>query len=200
MSCDSSMELVVFDLDGVLLDFCEIHYQTLNSAICDVAGPTFEISRKEHNTIYNGRNTRSKLKLLCERTGLPADLEEPIFQRKQALTLAALSRVDPSPTLIEFFTVLKASGVKIACASNSVRATVDTALRALGIDKYFDFTLSNEDVVNPKPDPEIYRRCHLLAGVRPDQTLIYEDSPIGLEAATASGSWVRIVETPQVLY
>ena len=153
MSCDSSMELVVFDLDGVLLDFCEIHYQTLNSAICDVAGPTFEISRKEHNTIYNGRNTRSKLKLLCERKELPADLEEPIFQRKQALTLAALSRVDPSPTLIEFFTVLKASGVKIACASNSVRATVDTALRALGIDKYFDFTLSNEVVVNPNPDP-----------------------------------------------
>jgi len=192
------MELVVFDLDGVLLDFCEIHYQTLNDAIRAMAGPEYEISRDEHNTVYNGRNTRSKLKLLAERMGLPRGLEESIFREKQRLTLEALARVEPSSKLIEYFTALKASGVKIACASNSVRATVDTALRALGIDKYFDFTLSNEDVVHPKPNPEIYLRCHLIAGVRPDQTLIYEDSPIGLEAATASGSWVRVVKTPQV--
>jgi len=85
------MKLIVFDLDGVLLDFCEVHYETLNQAICEVAGQSFSISREEHETTYNGRSTRAKLTILGERKGLAPLLFEKIFARKQELTATAVS-------------------------------------------------------------------------------------------------------------
>jgi dTDP-glucose pyrophosphorylase len=72
-------------------------------------------------------------------------------------------------------------------------------LSALGIIDLFTFTVSNEDVGAPKPDPEIYTLCHQKAGVSPYETLIFEDSPIGLTAARASGSRVVCVPTPSAL-
>jgi len=192
-------KLVVFDLDGVLLDFCEVHYETLNQAICEVAGQSFSISREEHETAYNGRSTRTKLAMLGERKGLVPLLFESIFARKQQLTAVAVSRVSKSDILISMLKRLRDNGYQTACATNCIRATVDAALEALGIRELFTFTVSNEDVHSPKPDPEIYELCHRKAGVTPTATLVFEDSPIGLASARASGSKVVCVPTPSSL-
>ena len=193
------MKLVVFDLDGVLLDFCEVHYEALNDAIAEVCGKAFCISRDEHESIYNGRSTRSKLMMLAERKGLSPALFEKIFLRKQQLTSNAVSRVSKSAILQSILTRLHNEGYKTACATNCIRATLDAALDALGIRDLFTFTVSNEDVSSPKPSPDIYRICHEKAGVGPKETMIFEDSPIGLAAAHASGSCVTCVPSPASL-
>ena len=193
------MKLIVFDLDGVLLDFCEVHYETLNQAICEIAGQSFSISREEHETTYNGRSTRAKLAMLGERKGLAPLLFEEIFIRKQQLTAVAVSRVSKSDILVSTLKRLRDNGYQTACATNCIRATLDSALDALGIRDLFTFTISNEDVCFPKPDPEIYELCHRKAGVTPSETLIFEDSPVGLAAAGASGSKVVCVPTPSSL-
>jgi len=193
------MKLVVFDLDGVLLDFCEVHYEALNEAIEGVAGSHVCITRGEHEHVYNGRSTRAKLELLHKHKGLSRELFEDIFQRKQEFTSIAVSRVAPSPRLQTMLLRLTSEGYQTACATNCIRKTLDAALSALGIRNLFTFTVSNEDVRSPKPDPEIYRLCHEMAGVRPSETVIFEDSPIGLTAAEASGSWVTRVPTPDSL-
>jgi len=197
-SSESQMKLIVFDLDGVLLDFCEVHYETLNQAICEIAGAQHAISRHDHETVHNGRSTRTKLGVL-QKKGLSPLLFEAIFSRKQVLTSLAVSRVAHSPTLQVILTRLRAEGYSVACATNCIRATLDSALDALGIRHLFTFTLSNEDVIAPKPDPEIYTLCQRRANVMPTETIIFEDSPIGLTAARASGAHVVRVPSPSSL-
>src|SRR3546814_13754281 len=78
----------------------------------------------------------------------------------------------------------------MAMCSNSVRSTVDTMARLALIDQYFEFTLSNEDVAKPKPDPEIYATAIDRVGTTPAPTLIVEDNHHGIAAAEAVGAHV----------
>ncbi len=191
--------LIVFDLDGVLIDFCEVHYETLNQALEEIAGPGARISRHDHISIYNGRSTRDKLHMLAQQKGLRPELFDAIFHRKQALTCEAIVRIPVSESLRSTLATLRSHGYVVACATNCIRATLEAALNALGVYDLFDFTVSNEDVTNPKPHPEIYRTCHSRAGVLPSETMVFEDSPIGLAAAHASGSRVTCVPIPASL-
>jgi dTDP-glucose pyrophosphorylase len=89
---------------------------------------------------------------------------------------------------------LKQEQVRIALASNSIRTTIDLILTRLGISDYFDLTLSNQDVSNAKPHPEIYWKCMTYFGVYPQQTAVFEDSHIGKQAAINSGAHLIPVE------
>jgi beta-phosphoglucomutase len=189
------MNTVIFDLDGVLLDFCEVHYEALNQAIEEIIGASFIITREQHETIYNGRSTRDKL----YRLGVNSDLTERVYLRKQELTQIAIANIRPDQRLIELMIQLKTAGFKIACASNSIKSTIVVALDKLGILSYFDLILSNEDVSNPKPDPEIYIRTMDKINALPTRTIIFEDSWIGIQAATKSGAWCQQVNRPEQL-
>jgi HAD superfamily hydrolase (TIGR01509 family) len=180
-------KLIIFDLDGVLLDSCEIHYDALNQALREIVGR--EISPKDHESIYNGLSTRTKL----HRMGIEGD---DVYVRKQELTAHAFETLEPSGRLIHMMRGLRATGFRIACASNCIRQTVDTVLTKLGILSLFDIVFSNEDVSSPKPDPEIYVRVMEAMGVSPDETIIFEDSYVGLQAAVASGAAVHRVSNP----
>ena len=65
------------------------------------------------------------------------------------------------------------------------------------LQKYLDFTLSNQDVTKSKPDPEIYLKSMAALGVTPDETFIFEDSQVGIDAAKASGASYMIVSPNQ---
>lgn len=184
-------KLFIFDLDGVLLDSCSLHYETLNQALTECGYPC--ISPEDHETIYNGLSTRMKLERM------PGVDGETVYQRKQDLTQAALKNIQTCPRLVEALAGIKAKGYTVMCASNCIRETVVTVLTNLGILSLFDAVLSNEDVASPKPHPEIYRKCMSLADAHPDETMIFEDSYVGLQAAVASGAHVHRVTHPEDL-
>jgi HAD superfamily hydrolase (TIGR01509 family) len=81
-------------------------------------------------------------------------------------------------------------------ASNSIRETVIAALTKLDLIDLVDLVVSNEDVKNPKPHPEMYWKCMTHFGKIPAKTLIIEDSSVGLAAAYASGAMVLKVNRP----
>ena len=97
------------------------------------------------------------------------------------------------------FSELSSEGYKLSVCSNSIRKTVLTALSKLGVIEYVDYILSNEDVSNSKPHPEIYWRAISKMNVLPEETLIVEDSPYGLLAASRTNAIVLRVKNSKEL-
>jgi HAD superfamily hydrolase (TIGR01509 family) len=187
------MKLIIFDLDGVLVEAKTIHFDALNEAL----GPKYAIEWNEHLSKYDGLKTNQKLEMLTQEKGLPIDMYKQVWDEKQRLTLQKLHDLQPSNQLQVCMDLLVNQGYKIACCSNSIRKTVLTVLSKLGIIEYFDLILSNEDVKNSKPHPEIYWKAISMMGCLPEETLIVEDSPFGLLAASRSKSHVMRVESPK---
>jgi HAD superfamily hydrolase (TIGR01509 family) len=186
------IKLIIFDLDGVLVDAKNIHFDALNESL----GPDYAIEWGDHLSKYDGLKTNQKLELLTKEKGLPVDLYEEIWNQKQKLTLLKLNSLPPSFELQNCMRKLSNDGYRIACCSNSIRKTVLTVLSKLGIIEFFDLILSNEDVKNSKPHPEIYWKAISMTGCLPEETLIVEDSPFGLLAANRSKSNVMRVVSP----
>jgi HAD superfamily hydrolase (TIGR01509 family) len=187
------IKLVIFDLDGVLVEAKAIHFDALNEAL----GPKYAIEWNEHLSRYDGLKTNQKLEMLTQEKGLPSSMYKQVWDEKQRLTLQKLSNLQSSNQLQACMSSLVNEGYKIACCSNSIRKTVLTVLSKLGIIEYFDLILSNEDVKNSKPHPEIYWKAISMVGCLPEETLIVEDSPFGLLAASRSKSHVMRVESPK---
>ena len=193
------IKLIIFDLDGVLVEAKEIHYKTLNKAIQEVAGSGYIITEQEHLSIYDGLKTFQKLEMLSEKKGLDKSLHNSIWDRKQKFTIEAISELKENQSLISLFQILRDAGYKLACCSNSIRRSVLVMLSKIGLIEYMDLILSNEDVKNSKPHPEMYWKAMSIMSFIPEETLIVEDSPHGLLAASRSRAHVLRVDSPKDL-
>ena len=182
------IKAVLFDLDGVLVDATEWHFEALNRAL-GLFGYT--ISRYEHLTTYNGLPTRRKLEMLTVEKGFPRGLHSLVNKIKQKYTREEIMR-RCTPVFEKEFMIhqLKRDGFKLAVCSNSIRESVELMLRGSGLFDLFDCLVSNEDVKNPKPHPEMYLRACECLGIQPPEALIVEDAPHGLEAARQSGAHI----------
>jgi HAD superfamily hydrolase (TIGR01509 family) len=179
-------KLVIFDLDGVLIESRELHYEALNDALRKV-GNEFVITREEHLSLYDGLNTTKKLEMLSEKKGLDRKYFNQIWQDKQVATFNLIRQFPKNNKLRQMFAKLSSNGIKIAIASNSIRETVKLALLSIGVMEYVDYYVSNEDVKRTKPYPEMYWQCMTALNVLPKNTVIIEDSHIGRQGALDSG-------------
>ena len=187
------IECVIFDMDGVLIDARDWHYEALNEVLAMFG---FEISRKDHENRFNGLPTKTKREILSKESGLPRGLHPLINRIKQERTLRIASfKCFPTAQHQILMAALKRHGIKIGVATNSVRITAESMLRAAGIYPFLDCLVTNQDVSKPKPDPEIYLRAMEKLGVRGINTLVVEDNQHGIRAATDAGCEVLKVES-----
>lgn len=186
-------KLVIFDLDGVLIDSRELHYDALNDALRKV-DEKFIISREEHLSKYDGLNTTKKLKMLTEQKGLPVSVYDQVWKDKQDATFNLVRGFCKEYMLQTIFRQIKARGYKIAVASNSIRETVKLSLLSIGVMDEVDYFVSNEDVSRTKPYPEMYWKCMTALNALPKNTIIVEDSHIGRQGALDSGAHLLAVE------
>jgi HAD superfamily hydrolase (TIGR01509 family) len=182
------IKLVIFDLDGVLVDARELHYEALNRAL-EVFGTSYVIDREEHLSTYDGLPTKKKLETLTKKKDLPEAFHDEVWKIKQDFTYKIINEeMTYDERLRGILSKLKSEGYIISVASNSIRNSVKMMLIRKGLLEYIDFFYSNQDVNKPKPSSEIYLKCMIKAGVNPDQTIIVEDSHIGRRAAQSSGA------------
>ena len=119
------VKLVIFDLDGVLIDSKEFHYEALNQAL----GDKYKISKEEHLNQFDGLSTIDKLRLLSETKNLPVDSYDQIWERKQRYSFNIFNNsISKDFELMNQFQQLADDGYKIAVASNSIRNTVKIIL------------------------------------------------------------------------
>jgi beta-phosphoglucomutase len=185
------IKAVIFDMDGVLIDAKDWHFESLNRAL-ELFG--YSISRFDHLVTYDGLPTKKKLQMLSLERGLPAPLHDFINQLKQDYTLEMIyTRCKPVFQHEYALARLHSEGYRLAVASNSIRATIDMAMERASLRPYLDLILSNQDVTRAKPDPEMYTVAIQRLGFTPAECLILEDNQNGIKAAEASGAHVMVV-------
>lgn len=172
---------IIFDLDGVLADFCEIHRRAFREALNDAGYAVWKAEAE-----LEGRPTLVKLREL----GIPTAMHTDICRRKQRLTLEAIAEYDDGGRASRLVWDLIERGINVGIYSNSVQETIDVFLDRAGLLGAGLVTVSNEDVLKPKPDPEGYFTAMRLMETDPTRTLIVEDSLVGLKAACATGARV----------
>ena len=182
----TSIKLIIFDLDGVLIDSRPLHYEALNIALGEI-DKRYIITLDEHLSRYDGNSTTNKLKMLTEEKGLPTSLYNKIWNIKQAKTSDLIKKLTPDERIISILKTLKEMEYVLYCASNCIWNSVKLFLLCKGFMPYFDYFISNEDVKKHKPSPEMYLKCVYRANVAPHECMILEDSPIGKQSALNSG-------------
>lgn len=191
-------KLIIFDLDGTLVDLKEVHYEALNKGIREYTNNNnkYTISKEEHLSKYDGLNTNAKLNLLSTEKNLPRSYHPFIFDLKQKYTHDELQNLKFNYNIWECLFSLKKEYI-LCVASNSVRNTVRDALYYTRLTTEIEFFISNEDVKYPKPNAEMYLQCMIKAGVSPKETLIIEDSYNGRLGAEQTGALVMGVNSPK---
>lgn len=187
------IKAILFDMDGVLIDAKEWHYEALNKAL-KLFG--YEINRYEHLSSYDGLPTKVKLERLTSEKGLPKYLHSFINEMKQKYTMDITHNYCRPRFNHEYaLSKLKSEGYKLAVCSNSIKNTIDIMRNMSALDKYLDLKLSNEDVKESKPDPEIYIKAMEKLNLPAKECLIIEDNENGIKAAKSSGANLLVVRT-----
>lgn len=194
---------ICFDLDGVLVDATEWHFQAFNDAL-GLFG--YSIGRDDHINVYNGLPSKEKLKIMAEKGIIPTGVHNVILEQKKNNTNRLISNnCRPMYDKILMLRWLKSQGVKLACCSNAIQESVENMLELSMIAEYFDVIIGNDKGFKPKPAPDIYYEAFIeLFGTHmegenaimngdAEDVWIVEDAPHGIEAAKASGAG-RVIE------
>ena len=188
----TTIKAVLFDMDGVLVEAKEWHYEALNRAL-DLFG--MAISRVDHETTFDGLPTSRKLEMLSIERGLPRELHSFLNEMKQRYTTEMVHALcKPRFAQERALSMLKAMGYRMSVCSNSIRSTVELMMDKANLSPYLDLMVSNEDVSKPKPDPEMYCKAMAHFGLRPEECLVVEDNENGIKAAKASGAHLLVVQ------
>jgi HAD superfamily hydrolase (TIGR01509 family) len=186
---------IVFDMDGVLIDARDWHYEALNIALSAFG---LEIPYAEHLTLFDGLSTRQKLQYLTNNRGLPIELHKIISDTKQNRTLRiAAEKCFPNTQHLILIDLLKVKGFKVGVYTNSIRETAEAMLKYAGLLEKIDVLVTNQDVRNPKPDPEGYILACSKLQVEPQNTYVIEDGEYGSVAALAAGCKLIRVKGPE---
>ena len=190
----SNIKAVLFDMDGVLIDAREWHYEALNEVL-RIFG--YEITRAMHEDRFDGLSTSKKLEMLTKEVGLPQHIHGMINRIKQDRTLRiAASKCFPNIAHQVLISKLKKQGFKVGVVTNSIRQTTEFMLTYAGLFELLDVVVTNQDIDKPKPNPDGYQFAMQKLDVLPSETLIVEDSPYGVAAGKASGA--KVVEVNSV--
>jgi HAD superfamily hydrolase (TIGR01509 family) len=186
------IEAIIFDMDGVLIEAKDWHYEALNKALMLFG---MGISRYDHLVTYDGLSTRKKLEMLSRERGLSKGLHEFINKMKQQYTMEIIY-AKCKPTFCHEYALakLRNEGYKLSICSNSIKRTIEVMMDKAALAGYLDFYLSNQDVKIGKPDPEMYNKAIKKLGLTPLNCMIIEDNEKGIQAARASGAWVMEVD------
>ena len=182
----NNLKLLIFDLDGVLVETKIIHFKSLNLALSKIGFE--EIEYDEHLKRFDGLPTAKKIEILLKEKRINKKNISKINALKQNYTKKLLKKeLKFNQRLFNLFKKLSKK-YTLVVATNAIKSTLDICLKKLKINEFISQSFSNEDVEKPKPHPLIYMKIMVENMLSPDEVLIFEDSYFGRNAATLSGA------------
>lgn len=182
-----NIELVIFDLDGVLVDTAKYHYLAWNKL-----GKTLGINfTEEQNEAFKGVSRMACMEIMCELAGkqdLPEEEKVRLATIKNENYLELIESINNEELLegVEgFLKELKKQGIKIALGSASKNAL--PILEKTGIRPYFDAIIDGNKVTKAKPDPEVFVLAAKTLNIPAENCVVFEDAYAGVEAAKCAG-------------
>ncbi len=184
----------LFDLNGTMIDDMDYHvrswYRILNElgANLSKSAAKAECYGKNHEVIervFPGRFSEA------EKDRMSIEKEKQ-YQEEYRPSLELI------PGLMEFLIEAKKNNIKTAIGSAAIMFNIDFVLDGLNIRDYFDVIVCADDVSKSKPDPETYLKCASLLGVAPEDCLVFEDVPKGVESAYNAGMKAMVLTTMHV--
>ncbi len=176
---------VVFDLDGLMFDTEALFFRVASEMLRD-RGKVFTVDIMR---AMIGRQPGESGRALRELSGLDDEPEALMAEAKERFTILLDTAVGPMPGLLDLLDHLARLGLPLGVATSSGREYAERLLRNHGLRDRFAVVLTREDVARHKPDPEIYRTAAKILGAEPSHVLVLEDTPTGLAAAKAAGTF-----------
>lgn len=174
---------LIFDMDGVLVDSAEPHYQSWR-LLADELGQ--HIDEPSFRATF-GRQNRDIIPLVFDRHD-PAEVER-LSRRKEALYRDLI--VDHVPGIdgaVELVRAAHACGFKLAIGSSGPPENVNLVLDGMGIADCFDVRITSEQATRGKPDPQVFQLAAKGLDLDPKDCAVVEDAPAGVEAALRAGA------------
>lgn len=185
---------VIFDLDGVLCHTDRFHYRAWKK-IADRLGIPFD---EKVNRRLRGVSRMESLEIILERSSVSLTDEEKAKLAKEKNTyyrqfLSEITPDDMDPSIRGMLAALRKRGIKLAVGSSSKNAPY--ILERLQASDAFDAVCDGTMITHSKPHPEVFLKASEALGLAPDECLVVEDAPAGIEAAKAAGMDCAVVGT-----
>lgn len=178
---------LIFDCDGTLADSMPLHYIAWRETLSEYGIPFPE----DRFYSMGGMASEKIVKALADQQGLALDAARVALE-KESHFQTLIDQVRPKQSVCD---VAAAFFQKkpLAVASGSGRVVVEKQLRALEIEHYFAAIVTSEDTERHKPDPDVFLEAARRLGVAPERCVVFEDSPLGFQAAESAGmDWVDV--------
>ena len=169
-----SLKLAVFDLDGTLFSTKDVNYRAYKEALGELP-----LDYDFYCKACNGQNYRQFLPKIVP--GITEDEMQRIHEAKKRAYPKYLKYAELNEELLKNFLEIN------ALVTTASRRNAEDILSEFGLKDSFDFVITQEDVENTKPDPECFLLALSRAGVKKEETIVYEDSEPGFKAAEAAG-------------
>jgi len=180
---------IITDFDGTLVDTFEANLRAYQEAFKDVG---IVLTSEKYRSCFGYRFER----FMTEMGVGDEETYNYIREAKKEYYPSFFDYLKPNKALIALIESFHQMGGKTAIASTARKENLMNVVNFLGIGGYFDLIYAGIDVIQGKPSPEIYIKSMEALAVRPSETLVFEDSEVGVKAAMASGAHFMIV-TPE---
>ena len=187
----NKIKLMIFDLDGTIIDSADANYNAYSQALLEIG---ISLKRDFFNIhCFNGQHYKDFLpKIIGDASN--NEIIEKVHDRKQEIYKNNLSNIDVNPFLKEIILKENRKETKLALATTAAKIAVENVLKTIKLENSFDLIITGNDVDKKKPDPEVFLKCINYFNVLPNETIIFEDSDVGIEAANKTGAWILKVE------
>jgi HAD superfamily hydrolase (TIGR01509 family) len=174
----------IFDMDGVLIDSGAHHRHAWRALLAELGT---EPVHPEHWRLTIGRPSEEAIPLLLGRRVSGAEARRLARRKRDLYQERAQTGMEPVPGVPEFLHALERQHVPRAVGTSASRWDAERLLDDLGLLRFFDVVVTADDVMLGKPDPEVWAQAARRLRVTPGHCVVFEDAPVGIQAARAAG-------------